>query len=814
MQKEVKTKFTFVNKNPKFKEIFKKLVLDKELKYDEKVYILSTSILFLKQFEKDNRYLSYADFAYYIILKYSIKYKDYEPLFDFSINFGFYPISKAILNNKLIEIDTINNILQEINLNKFKNDENYIETLEQNIISNHFLNDESKEKGFLAPTSFGKSSLIIKLINSSNLKKTVVVVPTKSLLMQTYNMIRKANLQKKIIIHEEMYNNETSFIAIFTQERALRLLNRRSLSYDMIIIDEAHNILKSENRSILISRLLSKNKSINKKQNVVYLSPLVKNIENLKIDNSQVIKSHSINFNIKEPQTYEVSLKNKVTIYNRFVNEFYKIDNTYRTKFEYIIKNSKNKNFLYNYRPKFIEDLAKKLSSKLEVIDSLTEINKIITILKREIHPKFYGIDYLSKGIVYIHGKLPDLIKEYLEHKYRTLPEIKYIIANSVILEGINLPIDSLFILNTRGLQGKELINLLGRVNRLNEVFSKDKTSLKKLLPPIHFINNKIYNGENSNMSNKIKLLRSRIFEDEVENPILESYDIENIKGKDKERKKEKIEEIQSNEAFLIKDSIDHNDKIKKYLLESTISDIYINLDTASNNISSKIKSLKISKKIIWKNLSMMEKIDYFFLSNIENINDFEITRLAKQQAQNYYENYILISQQNSLKENIIKLVDYYKERIKSGDSLFYMGRSYGEIPRSTSNYSNYSDNVYVDLKRKNETELVNLSVVKLKMEDDFISYKLNRFIVMLHDLKLIDNEEYNKYIYGTTDEKKISLTKYGMSISLVTRIESNEQLNNIYFDDFNNLQGNKEFKDYLNQIDDLYRFEIERFLN
>lgn len=50
------------------------------------------------------------------------------------------------------------------------------------------------------------------------------------------------------------------------------------------------------------------------------------------------------------------------------------------------------------------------------------------------------------------------------------------------------------------------------------------------------------------------------------------------------------------------------------------------------------------------------------------------------------------------------------------------------------------------------------------------------------------------------------------MSISLVTRIESNKQLNNIYFDDYNNLQGNKEFKVYLNEIDDLYRFEI--FLN
>ena len=35
---------------------------------------------------------------------------------------------------------------------------------------------------------------------------------------------------------------------------------------------------------------------------------------------------------------------------------------------------------------------------------------------------------------------------------------------------------------------------------------------------------------------------------------------------------------------------------------------------------------------------------------------------------------------------------------MKSRDSLFYIGRSYREIPRSTSNYSNYLDNNYVAL--------------------------------------------------------------------------------------------------------------------
>ena len=39
-------------------------------------------------------------------------------------------------------------------------------------------------------------------------------------------------------------------------------------------------------------------------------------------------------------------------------------------------------------------------------------------------------------------------MKEYLEYKYSQIPELQFIIANKVILEGINLPISSLFVLN------------------------------------------------------------------------------------------------------------------------------------------------------------------------------------------------------------------------------------------------------------------------------------------------------------------------------------------------------------------------------
>ena len=84
----------------------------------------------------------------------------------------------------------------------------------------------------------------------------------------------------------------------------------------------------------------------------------------------------------------------------------------------------------------------------------------------------------------------------------------------------------------------------------------------------------------------------------------------------------------------------------------------------------------------------------------------------------------------------------------------------------------------------------------------------------MMYDYKLITQDSYNQYIYGTTDLHKINLTKYGLSISLITRLEKDGQLNNLSFDEFNNLVGNSEFERFKNSINDFYRFEITRYLN
>ncbi len=812
MNASEKQSLTLINKIPAFNDVIGKLTVNTILSEEEKSYILGCAILFLKHYSADSRFTSYAEFSYYIILKYCITYKDYQPLYDFSVAFGFYPTVKAILENNLVQKDQISDCLIDLELERFRH-QNYIETIHQYRGKQGLLEDASNEVSYIAPTSFGKSSVIVDcIVKYSNQKmKIAVVVPTKSLLMQTYRMIRDANLNKKIIIHDEMYRGEDTFIAIFTQERSLRLLSKFDLQFDLLVIDEAHNLLKDDPRSVLLSRLISKNRLLNSKQHVVYLSPLITDVKCLRVAPNQDIREHRVPFNIKEPEIYEYRKDGSVYHYNRFINAFYQIG-TEKSIYTYILNNSGNKNFLYNYRPIKIEELAKELSRNLPLENLSLQLSEFISELKREVHKDFFIVDYIKHGVVYLHGKLPDLVKEYIESKFRDLPEIRYIIANSVILEGMNLPIDNLFILNTYKLLGKELTNLIGRVNRLNTIFTLTENNLDKLLPPVHFVNSDRYNGDETVMENKIELLRSRTFKDEIKNPTLEDYDFDKLKiSKDqKEKKKMQVEQIINAEKFLAKIPNDDIERVKQYLIETGISAFYGDIDVVSNVLNGRIKN--IGQREDWTSLNMMDKIDDLFLRDLTNVTDYEFSRLRLQEARNYYDFHITVSQKRALKENIEYQFDYFKKCVIDGKQIFYFGTAYGERQRNLT-ATPPEQKSYVDLSTKRDAELINLAIVKLKMEDDFVSFKLNKFIIMMHDFSLITDDDYNLYIYGTTDKDKIELTKIGLSVSLISRLEADDQLKYLYFDAANNLRARKEFDEYKDKASDFYRFEIERFL-
>lgn len=810
MQTSEKRILTSFGQDKHFQDVLEKLTIGKELSFEEKSLLLGSAILFIQHYQKDRRNTSFADFSYFLILKYSLKYGDYQPLYDFSINFGFYPIAKAIIDNALIEGGEISECLRRVQLESFRNRNDYVETLEQYLESQRFVNDESNEIGYFAPTSFGKSSLIVDYIRGLELssQKIGIIVPTKSLLIQTYQSVRDAGLPLKLIIHDEMYDGEESFIAVFTQERALRLLNKNDLSFNTLFVDEAHNILKDNSRSILISRLLGTNFVRNQEQRVIYLSPLVNDSDSLRLRKKQEISSHVVRFNVKEPEMFEWRLDGTVFQYNRFSGRFYRIsvdiDQT-----AYIKENLGKKSFFYNYRPVKIEQLACEVCEFIPRIKYSKNIDEIADILRREVHPEFYQVEYLKHGVIYLHGKLPDIIKEYLEHKFKTVRDLRIVVANSVILEGMNLPIDTLFIFNTRSLRGKELMNLIGRVNRLNAIFQVDGNNLERLLPKVHFVNDKFHNNLKSKMETKMSLLRSRVFVDEVENPTLESFDIEKVS----EAKAKKAREIQKNEKFLTAEHESTHDDVKAYMIQFGLAQFYGDCLEVIDHFVSFNASQREERDGKWKALSMMDKIESLFIRNPENVIDSEVRRLRYPETRRYYESYILVSQKKALNENIKSQVGYFKSLSKSSDSKLYFGSSYGEVAYDSSDEVYSSNRVFVELAGKSDSELVNLAIVKLKMEDDFVSFKLNKFIVMLHDYELISSDEYNRYIYGTTNSQKIALAKFGLSISMISRLDSDGQLANLEFDEYRNLRANYEFKKFLSSVDDFYRFEITRIL-
>ena len=806
-----KTRVANLKKVEVFDSLVKRLFLgDPTLNGKEKQFLLSVAILLLRKYQKNTEYQTCFEFAYCIILKYSLLFQDWTPLYDFSVNFGFYPIADSIISNLP---DKKENLIDEIiditAKNTFSHD-GKTETKEQNLLRNRILGSTDNNISYIAPTSFGKSQIIIEHIkqNLDKGSKFAIIVPSKSLLLQTFFNVKKAELGIRIFVHDEMYVGEERFIAVLTQERALRLLDKNAIYFDFLYIDEAHKLLDFDNRSVLLARLIRLNKLRNPNTKLLYLSPMVQDSSSLSIT-GQSITQQKINYNMKEPAIFEFQNTGNIRMYNRFFDVFYDLPPTYDTGdyLTYICNNKKNKNFIYLYSPRKIEKFAKCLYEKDGDTDVSNDpaIQETIQNLKTYVHNDFYITKYLNKGIIYIHGKIPDNVKDYLEHKFNTVPAIKVLIANNVILEGVNLPIDALFILQPHGIKKKPLVNLIGRVNRLYLIFTNNIEDLSKLQPTVHFVNNN-YDYYGHELENKVKLFRTSDFEDEVKNPLLEEFDPSNLENKKDIAKCDIIRE--NNEIVFSEQSLPEQ-ILKQNMLKIGLDTIYtIENDLVAKTIYAKIHTIQDRGF----NGSLLEMLRFIFIQDLEHlIDDHEFLRLRNDHTIAYYDKYLSKYAQKSLKERISLFARYLRSiRLKTTGRM-YIGKSFGEIDKDGNKTSN--ELYYIDLKNKSYEDLINIAVIKIKLEEDFISFKLHKFFQLMFDYGLISSEQYNMLVYGTNDSFKLMLAQQGLSLSVINKIINDGQQNNIYVDPYKNLRYTSDFETYMETQDDFFKFTLSKIL-
>lgn len=419
-------------RNTDFSQLYKKFILEKELSLKDMQKILTIATIFLNSNNKDIQ-----NFGYRIILIYCNRSKDYRPLYEVALNLGYIPVAKSI--DRMIDNlgDTFYKLFNSAFFENFHQNKIYMS--EQQLEISKFFSEYNFETiSVIAPTSYGKTELILSLLRENENKKICIITPTKSLLAQTKIRIINAQIDwiKKVVIQSEMYTgNEKSLVAVLTQERLLRLLKMfPQLKFDFAIIDEAHGLLNDDERSRLLAEVILILEKRNSEIAFKFLTPFLGDSGNLRIKFADIgISEYKVSEYIKSERFYIYDEKDSKTLkfYDQFINEFYEIGKLKLNMYRFITHYCGDKNIIYLNKPKDIEYFSTNHKER---------INLAIVRIKEE-------QDYLDNIIMKYIEVLNDLclVDEilYLKIKYGTSDKRKVLLVKNGLSLGLsNLIVD------------------------------------------------------------------------------------------------------------------------------------------------------------------------------------------------------------------------------------------------------------------------------------------------------------------------------------------------------------------------------------
>lgn len=778
-----------------FRTAVDKLLLGKSLTNEEASLLLSAAILLLRYSFADSKRPRSLEFAYWIVLNYSLNTGDLKPLYDFSFELGLYPISKSIAE---IDNRSFNALSDYIALAKVEDGftEDVTLTLEQKLADDSFFSCSGEGFAYIAPTSFGKTRRLIKAVLDDNSgMRPCIIVPTKSLLAQTRDDIFRCNPRTKVITHDEMYQNEKEFIAVLTQERAIRLLEAHpALSFTSLFVDEAHNAFRADDRSLLISRLVRESKIRNPHAKFYFFSPVIDDISNLSSVSGFDVAGCKIGKSMKEPRYYHLDSEGTLRAYNRFFDSFCDCM-SFKDAWDCLIGRATAKNLVFLSSPRNIREAALDFADNLPDIAVTLEVERVISALSEHVSPMYDEISCLRHGVVYLHGQMPDGIKNYLLDRAAKLDSIRFIFANSVIMEGMNLPFESVFILNLRTSRASTLVNLIGRASRLNFVFGEEP-HLEKLRPQVIFADSQ-WMGAKVKMENAIKKMHSVGFKDCEENLRIKESKGETLKTEEKERLRF--------EDNLIRTSMQAEDDLGILLDRSGFRSIYGNWAVSKIEIERRLRTLEADS-----NDDILELICKFFIDGGPFVFAKKYGRVERLREQiDFYRNYLERKSSQSLSQRLASDIGFWKKKSGGKGGLLYVGSSFGEL-----NYWGEADGNggYVDLRRKTDSSLPALFLAKYKTEDDYLGFTLSRFVRVLYKTGHIDQNQYCMFIYGATDKRSVELIQAGVPLSLIKILEEQNLLDDIGLDAYGNIKIGNRLQSFSKKVDDYTGFEIGQF--
>ena len=754
-------------KNTDFASLYDRFIIGEKLSKKQYEILLAIAICFTNADDINVQQLGYR-----IVVEYCNQTNDYIPLYEIAVNKGLYPVSKFIEKHYID--DSKRNFFTEWNdafMEQYVSGE-VCRSEEQNSLVHFFDSRKDDTVSIIAPTSYGKSELILSAVKEYAGRKICILTSTKALLIQTKKRIQQISkgIFPKIVVHPEMYNpNDSSCLAVLTQERLLRIFKKDPmLSFDCIIVDEAHEILEDDSRSRTLANVIIVAQKRNPEVAFKFLTPFLDDSTNLKTRYTTYdIESFKVREYIKTEKYYLYDLRNHtgLKLYDQFLNEYLPISDDRSLGFEEdVVKAySAGKNIIYLNKPTDIEKFALALADVLPEVDSEL-IQNACDNISEYLQPQYNLLTCLRRGIIYHHGSVPDVIRIYIEDLYKKEDAVKYVITSSTLLSGVNLPAERMFILdNKRGksnLSHDSFKNLVGRVCRFSEIFNDETGKLHRLEPQIYLVFGNFF-VQNANCESFLRKVAKvgQNYKDTVDNVLLSEA---KITADNEEKTRHASEFIENYENGVVENYQERYTSTvsgKACIMNGiTEFDVFAHEVTIQQQVDEyQSRNLKISDSN-----TLLEAINELFIQHLPDNGTESLKRLENKEARNFYSMMFEWRVKNKSYTEMISLFVGYWHKLyeKNRNVMVYVGK-WGDIKRPGSNVTRYTKFV-----GKNRTQVVNLAIVRIKEEQDFIDNTLIKYVEVLHDIDLIEDGFYSQIKYGTDDERVICLIKNGLSLS------------------------------------------------
>lgn len=780
-------------RNTDFASLYDRFIIGEKLSKRQYEILLAIAICFTNADDTNVQGLGYR-----IVVEYCNQRRDYIPLYEIAVNKGLYPVSKFIEKHYID--DSKRNFFTEWNdafVEQYVSGE-ICRSEQQNSLVHFFESKKEDTVSVIAPTSYGKSELILSAVKEYAGRKICVLTSTKALLIQTKKRIQQISkgIFSKVVVHPEMYNpNDTSCLAVLTQERLLRIFKKDpSLSFDCIIVDEAHEILEENSRSRTLANVIIIAQKRNPDVAFKFLTPFLTDSKNLKARYTTYdIEGFKVTEYIKTEKYYLYDLRNHtgLKLYDQFLNRYLPLSENRNLGFEEdVVKAySAGKNIIYLNKPTDIEKFALALSDVLPEMDS-EMIQTACDNISNYLQPQYNLLACLRKGIIYHHGSVPDAIRIYIEDLYKKDDSVKYVITSSTLLSGVNLPAERMFILdNKRGrsnLSHDSFKNLVGRVCRFSEIFNDETGNLQRLEPQIYLVFGK-YFAQNANCESFLRNVAKveQNYKDAVDNVLLSEAKITTMNEEELRHASEFIENYENGVVEDYQERYTSTVSGKACIMNGiTELDIFAHEAAIQQQVNGyQSENLKISDSN-----TLLETIYELFIQYLPDNGAESLKRLENQEARNFYSMMFEWRVENKSYAEMINLfVGYWQQLYKKDKNVIVYVGKWGDVKRSRSNVARYTK-----IFGKDRTQLINLAIVRIKEEQDFIDNTLIKYVEVLYDLELIEDNFYARIKYGTDDERAICLIKNGLSLSsavlLIKKYNSYLQINvsssTVVFDD------------------------------